>query len=769
MTPTLARIRVPGAALIAVGIALIILANVRPFWWGFPEDQIERVGLVSTGLGWLIYVLARRATLRQLNINASELHLLAAQMPANVWTTDRELRLTSVFGTLIRQLENPSARVPGRTLYDIFGTRDETHPAIAAHLRALRGESVPYERVAGDLIVEGQVEPLRDGRGHIIGCVGAVIDVSTWRWAESQVRRFGALVQSSEDAIVSTDLDGTIKSWNPAAERLYGYAAAEAIGKSIAIIAPPGGEAEFERNALALRQGTALGPYEARRIRSDGQGIWVSVTVSPIMDGGGQVVGISGIIRDITDRKRAEAEVVRLASFPQMNPTPIVEVDAAGNVSYMNPAAERLLPNLREAPSLHPFVAGAWVFAGESQRAGRRLHSREVRVGETWYLQDISTLSDGSHLRIYAADMTERRRAEETVRESERRFRTVLDSMRMIGLGLDAAGRITYCNDYLLEVTGWPSGEAIGGDWFDRFIPPDSGLREIFARGIATGAMPVHHRNEILTRAGARRLIEWDNTLLRDAEGRVSGTVSIGVDVTERTKAEHELRQSEERLRALAQHLESAREEEHTRMAREIHDELAQSLTALRLDLSWLSRKMPDAGSGVRAKIAEMVTLTDATIEAGRRIAAELRPPILDDLGLIAALEWYVQDFAKHAKLRATLDAGPKELALDGRLAVTAYRIVQEALANVARHAEARSVTVRLGEQEGALLLEISDDGKGIHADAVGSVQSFGIIGMRERAAVHGGALEVGSSPAGGTVVRATIPLERRGEPQEQG
>jgi PAS domain S-box-containing protein len=745
-----------------LGVTLFVVANLFGGWWGFTEDQIELAGALIASVGALAYVAARRANLRQLNIDESELHLLLSQMPANTWTTDLDLRLTSVFGTLIARLENPAARVPGRTVYEIFETRDETHPAIAAHLKALRGESASYERVAGELVVEGRVEPLRDGRGHVIGCVGAAIDVSTWRWAESQVRRYGALVQSSEDAIISTDVDGTIETWNPAAERLYGYTAAEAVGKPISVVARPGGEPEIAGNTLTLRQGVAVRPYEAQRRRRDGQLIWVSVTVSPIRDVSGRVEGMSGIVRDITDRKRAEAELARLASFPQLSPMPIVEMDAAGNVSFMNPEAEWRFPDLREAPSLHPFVAGAWALVGESQGARTPLRSREVRVRETWYLQSIHVLPDGSHLRIYGSDITERRRAEEAVRESERRFRTVLDSMRMIGLGLDTGGRVTYCNDYLVEVTGWPRAELIGSDWFDGFIPRGTGLREMFDRGIATGDMPVHHRNEILTRAGARRLIEWDNTPLRNEAGRIAALISIGVDVTERAEAEQELRQSEERLRALAQHLESAREEEHTRMAREIHDELAQSLTALRLDLSWLAKKVPAGAQAVRAKLAEMTVLTNATIEAGRRIAAELRPPILDDLGLIAALEWYVQDFAKRTKLHATLDAERQELALDGRLAVTAYRIVQEALTNVARHAEAKRVTVRLGEQDGALILEITDDGRGMRVDAAVSARSFGIIGMRERVVARGGALEVATSPGGGTVVRATIPLERR-------
>jgi signal transduction histidine kinase len=154
-----------------------------------------------------------------------------------------------------------------------------------------------------------------------------------------------------------------------------------------------------------------------------------------------------------------------------------------------------------------------------------------------------------------------------------------------------------------------------------------------------------------------------------------------------------------------------------------------------------------------------MAALTDGTIEASRRLVADLRPPILDDLGLVPALEWYLKHVEERTKVRARLDVDAEPLDVTGPVALTAYRIVQEALTNVARHAEAKHVTVRLGTQAGALLLEITDDGAGIRADTADSPRSFGIMGMRERALAHGGALEVGPSPGGGTVVRATIPL----------
>lgn len=238
-----------------------------------------------------------------------------------------------------------------------------------------------------------------------------------------------------------------------------------------------------------------------------------------------------------------------------------------------------------------------------------------------------------------------------------------------------------------------------------------------------------------------------------------TGVLLVTTDITER-------RQAEAALRELARHLDSVREEEHTRIARQIHDELGQALTALRLDLTWVGRKLPKGNTALQRRIDAAVALTDETIAVGQRIVAELRPPILDDLGLVPAVEWYAQHFARRSGLRIEVDVGAHEPVVPDHLAVTAYRIVQEALTNVARHAKATHASVRLGEQDGALTIEIRDDGRGIREDSVRNSHSFGIVGMRERAASYGGALAIVGSPGAGTTVRVTLPHERRKRPQ---
>jgi signal transduction histidine kinase len=291
------------------------------------------------------------------------------------------------------------------------------------------------------------------------------------------------------------------------------------------------------------------------------------------------------------------------------------------------------------------------------------------------------------------------------------------------------------------------------------YSPEDADrLRAAAAASIETG---VAFEAEVSIRlaAGGLRHVVSSGTPYTDSRGRVARILGTVQDVTRR-------KQSEAALRALARHLDYVREEEHTRIARQVHDELGQALTALRLDLTWVGRKIPKGNTALRRRIDAAVALTDETITVGQRIVAELRPPILDDLGLVPAVEWYAQHFAKRSGLRIELDAGAEEPVVPDRLAVTAYRIVQEALTNVARHAQATHARVRLGAQDGALTIEIRDDGMGCPEEVIRSPRSFGLVGMRERAASHGGEIVITSSPGAGTTVRVTFPLERRREPR---
>jgi signal transduction histidine kinase len=224
----------------------------------------------------------------------------------------------------------------------------------------------------------------------------------------------------------------------------------------------------------------------------------------------------------------------------------------------------------------------------------------------------------------------------------------------------------------------------------------------------------------------------------------------------ERDRAEADLKRTSDALRALTERLDGVREEEGTRIARELHDEVGQALTGLKLDLAGLRRTLPEAArTAAEPRIAEMASLADATIERVRRISGELRPQLLDQLGLVPAVEAYLERFAGRSGVRTRLEASLDDTALDRRRATALFRILQEALTNVARHADARLVTVRLAPEGGEVVLTVQDDGKGI-AEPPGL--SLGFLGMQERARAAGGRMTMDGAPGKGTTVTVRLP-----------
>jgi PAS domain S-box-containing protein len=232
-------------------------------------------------------------------------------------------------------------------------------------------------------------------------------------------------------------------------------------------------------------------------------------------------------------------------------------------------------------------------------------------------------------------------------------------------------------------------------------------------------------------------------------------------DITDRKEAEEQLKNSREQLRNLSQHLESIREEERTNSAREIHDELGQLLTALKIDISWVSRRLPKAEPSLVDKIGTMYELVDDAIQTVKRISSELRPGLLDDLGLAAAIEWQVQELRKHTDIDFEFRMSPKEITLDRDRSTALFRICQEALTNVVRHANATKVKLSLQKNQGRILFRISDNGKGIEEKQLSDPKALGLIGMRERARFWGGEVKISGTPGKGTTVAVSIPLNR--------
>jgi PAS domain S-box-containing protein len=317
--------------------------------------------------------------------------------------------------------------------------------------------------------------------------------------------------------------------------------------------------------------------------------------------------------------------------------------------------------------------------------------------------------------------------------------------------------RVVRVNREFTRIFGYTPHEVLGRRLSDLVLPDE--LRDEFERftdlvahGQRVDAESIRRRKD-----GSRLPVSIVRVGV-SVPGRQVAEYGIYHDITERKRAEEYRQRSLEQLRALAARLQSVREEERTRVAREIHDELGQALTAIKLDLTALLRDLqPDQGPAVR-RGQSILKLLDETILSVRRIATDLRPGVLDDLGLVAAVEWAAEEFQARTGIKCRLSMPDVDIAMDPERATALFRIFQETLTNVARHANATQVNVRLVKQNGDLSLEVCDDGKGITEKQLSVGQSLGILGMRERALLLGGELTISGGPGKGTTVRVRIP-----------
>jgi PAS domain S-box-containing protein len=332
----------------------------------------------------------------------------------------------------------------------------------------------------------------------------------------------------------------------------------------------------------------------------------------------------------------------------------------------------------------------------------------------------------------------------------------LLDSAMDGIVTVDDAQRIVMYNRAAEKMFGWSVAEARGQP-LDLLIPQRfrgghaQQVRRFGATGTTSRRMGDNTVLYALRKDGSEFPIDASISQLNTPEGKLY-TVILR-DVTERVRAREE-------LAAFAAESAGVREQEKSRIARELHDELAQSLTALKMDTIWLRDHVPGGDVPAQEKISQMLAMLDAAVASTRRIAADLRPLVLDDLGLVAAIEWVVQSFTQRTGVPCQLLAD-ESLELDEPYATGVFRIVQESLTNVAKHARASEVVVELHPKGDMLVLRVQDDGVGFRTDDPRKPQSLGLVGLRERAHLLRGEVAIDSRPGGGTRVEARIPVRR--------
>ncbi|MBU6402622.1 MAG: PAS domain S-box protein, partial [Verrucomicrobia bacterium] len=373
-------------------------------------------------------------------------------------------------------------------------------------------------------------------------------------------------------------------------------------------------------------------------------------------------------------------------------------------------------------------------------------------------------------------DVTERKRAEEQLRASEERYRTLVETAKDVIFNLSADGRITSLNRAFETLTGWRRAQWIGKPFAPLLHPDDLKGAVARFRAILQGKTPTFREYRIQKRSGGYVVGEFTMTpQLKD--DKPVGVFGIARDITQRKLAEEALRQSEEhyrqlfqeacvmqqRLRDLSDKILHAQEAERKRISRELHDEVGQALTAINVNLAMLKSAADLDTRQCRTRIAETQALLEQSMETVHRFARELRPAMLDDLGLIPALRSYANSFAQRTgiQVRFKLDRVAEDL--NGEQKTVIFRVTQESLTNVAKHAQASAVDLRVRRVKSGVRLEVQDNGKAFeveHQLCAKKNKRLGLLGMQERVRLVNGEFTILSQPNHGTLVRVQIPLK---------
>ncbi|QIG94032.1 MULTISPECIES: PAS domain-containing sensor histidine kinase [unclassified Bradyrhizobium] len=340
----------------------------------------------------------------------------------------------------------------------------------------------------------------------------------------------------------------------------------------------------------------------------------------------------------------------------------------------------------------------------------------------------------------------------------QERQRALLDNIPDMAWLKDRKSRYLAVNSAYLKVVGLPEQEVIGKAPSEVW-PPE--IANVYLRTDLAVLKSGRRRRYEESRPDNNGELRWFETIkapIRNDAGRIVGTVGISRDITERRAAEHELRRSRSQLRELSSYLQSVREEERTRISRELHDELGQTLTAMKIQLTWIRDHLFSSPDVLRLHIDRLVSVADRSVTDLRRIAADLRPIMLDELGLVSAIKWLTQNSTEMSGLDVSLSFDREDIAYSKDVSTGVFRIVQESLTNALRHGHARQVDISARHVADELQLEIVDDGRGID-NVILPRDGLGLVGMRERAFSLGGSIDVSGATYSGTRVSVRIPL----------
>src|ERR1700728_2149464 len=704
-----------------------------------------------------------------------------------------------------------------RAFYTVFGvSRDETQGISIRKLGNNEWEtSGVWESVEATLSGSGEFQTVEIDREFPAGRRTLVLDarrlaragdslivltfhdVTERKQAERATSLLASIVDSSDDAILSKKLDGTITSWNQSAERLFGYKAQEAIGQHITLIVPWERRSEEEDILRRLARGERVEHFETVRRRKDGTQLDASLTISPIRDAAGRVIGASKVARDVSERKRIEVALreseERFRAIFETTPECVKLVSADGTLLHMNGPGLQMV-GARSADE----VVGKNVYdlIAPEDRDRFKAFNESICQGEQGSLQfDIIGLEGKRrHMETHAAplrnpdetvvhlavtvDISERKQAEELLHRSEERFRALVNASS------DVVYRMSPDWSEMRQLDGRGFIADMGKprkDWLREYIHPDDQplvLRTIREAVRTKSLFELEHRVRrsdgtlgwtnsravpLLTVNG--EILEWfgaasDVTARKEAEENFRKLAqTLDAEVRVRTR---ELEEQSSQVRELSWRLLRSQDEERRHIARELHDSAGQTLTVLGISLAQLAQKTGRNAPDLATEAEQIQETVQQLHREIRTTSYLLHPPLLDESGLYSAISWYLQGLQERSGLEVQLDISKEFGRLPRELELVIFRLVQECLTNIHRHSESETASIRIAHESNQITLDIRDQGKGMSPARLAEIQSGrsggGIGGMRERLRQFEGTMSIESNSSG-TRIFATIPL----------
>lgn len=641
--------------------------------------------------------------------------------------------------------------------------------------------------------VEYTSTPIMEGE-TIAGAVLIFSDICERKRLEKNLHQWQQLVEHASWGMAIGDLGKlTVGLANPAFAHMHGYTPAELAGLPVGDLYAPESRAEIPRLQEALFKAGHMS-FECSRLRKDGGAFPALVEATILYDAQNKPSGYLVNVLDITERKLAERALIEsefrfrtlfggimdalfvLGLNPDGTPSNFTEVNeiACRYLGYSR--GELLGMSLRDVDAPDSGVDAAPLL-------------KQLAEGKSVLFEQVLLAKDGQRLPVEISasslilreqtviisvvrDISARKRAEALLRASEAKYRglaeqqtSILDTLPASVAILDRAGKTIKVNrawtDFAAAIGLRQNHSGLGENYLQASdtASGEASSAEVGIRAVLEALLPRFELEYSCRLSGEWHWFRMAAVPLL-AAGRPDGAILLHIDITERKQAELEILESHDQLRALSAHIQTVREEEKARIAREIHDDLGGTLTALKMDLHWLARALPagKAMAPLQERTGTMSALLDAAVEATRRIITELRPSILDSLGLLATLEWHARQFQQRTGIPCRVHCSGDRGDLDRERSIALYRIFQEALTNIARHSGADKVDVEFRHDDDRVFLSVRDNGRGLADGHTAGATSYGLRGMAERADYLGGRIRLVNPPEGGLTVEASLP-----------